>query len=439
MPDFDVIVVGARCAGASLAAFLASGGARVLVVDSGTLHSDQILSTHYIHPVGMDVLDALGVGDQVRDGCPPTRTLRLTQDEVSVDLPNPANRAGYCPRRDRLDGLLQDAAAAAGAELRDQARVVALGWDGDRVTGVRLRHGGQELEVTAGLVVGADGRRSTVAQLVGAEESFGYDAPRGAYWAYWDAPELWWSGPEHAGFDFYFSQRGDDLRLIFQTDSNQLLIGSVPPLDVARSWRGDHEQRLIESLRGDPITAPLVEGRRPNGKVRGTLQERFFFRQAAGPGWALVGDAGHHKDPAVGDGITDALRQAQALARAIAHGSDAALVRYWRQRDVDYYPLFRFAELQGSPEAVGALDRLVFAQASQSATLRERMMQPAERALSPFDVVGTTQALRWVLAALARGDWGVAPEFLALGRRMATWQRELRALHMAASEANRIV
>jgi flavin-dependent dehydrogenase len=63
-----------------------------------------------------------------------------------------------------------------------------------------------------------------------------------------------------------------------------------------------------------------------------------FVRRAFGPGWALVGDAGYFKDPITSHGITDALRDAELLARAIisvAEGDheQGALASYQATRD----------------------------------------------------------------------------------------------------------
>ena len=134
---YDVVIVGARCAGATLATFLARAGASVLVLDKDRLPSDQILSTHTIHPPGLDVLDDVGVGVAVRAVAPPTRIMRLRKNETFVDIEFPHERAEYCPRRARLDGLLHDAATSAGVEVLDRTRVTSLVRDGDRVIGVR--------------------------------------------------------------------------------------------------------------------------------------------------------------------------------------------------------------------------------------------------------------------------------------------------------------
>ena len=104
----DVVIVGARCAGATLATFHARAGASVLLLDKDPLQTDQILSTHTIHPPGLDVLDEVGVGNAVRAVAPATHLVRLRKNDAFVDIEFSGDRAEYCPRRSRLDGLLQD-------------------------------------------------------------------------------------------------------------------------------------------------------------------------------------------------------------------------------------------------------------------------------------------------------------------------------------------
>ena len=225
---YDVVIVGARCAGATLATFLARAGASVLLLDKDRLPSDQILSTHTIHPPGLDVLDEVGVGDAVRAVAPPTHIVRLRKNDAFVDIEFPGERAEYRPRRARLDGLLQDAAASAGVEVLDRTRVTSLVRDGDRVVGVRAAGpAGQERVFRASLVVGADGRHSTVARQVEAEEYLAYDAPRAMFWGYWNAPAFWRTDPAYP-FGMYVANTDGHIRVIFQTDHDQLLIGSLP-------------------------------------------------------------------------------------------------------------------------------------------------------------------------------------------------------------------
>ena len=273
----DVVIVGARCAGATLATFLARAGASVLLLDKDRLPSDQILSTHTIHPPGLDVLDEVGVGDAVRAVAPPTHIVRLRKNDAVVDYGFSGGRAEYCPRRKRLDGLLQDAAASAGVEVLDRTRVTSLVREGDRVVGVRAAGpAGQEHVFRASLVVGADGRHSTVARQVEAEEYLAYDAPRAMFWGYWNAPAFWRTDPAYR-FGMYLANTDGHIRVIFHTDHDQLLIGSLPPVEQAMAWRTDPDAALIADLASDSTTGPLIAGSAPDGRIRGTAEGTVFF------------------------------------------------------------------------------------------------------------------------------------------------------------------
>ena len=423
-PRYDVIIVGARCAGATLATYLARSGASVLLLDRDTLPSDQVLSTHTIHPPGIDVLDEVGVGDAMREVTPPTNRIRLEKSGAALDLQFGPGRFEFCPRRKRLDGLLQDAAVTAGARLLDQTRVTSLLEENGRVTGVRAVGDGEERIFHGDLVVGADGRHSTMAQLVGAEEYLGYDAPRAMYWAYWDAPTFWRSDAAYP-FDMYVGKNGDDVRAIFQTDHDQLLIGSLPPVAGTGPWRTDPRGALIANLAAHPLTGPLIEGSQPDGKVRGTVKERYFFRDGTGPGWALVGDAGHHKEFVIGDGITEALIQARDLARAIGEGTDRALLRWWRARDVEALPLYFFGQDEGALGPPPELQRVVFSRVAERPEIQKRLVRTMEHEVSPYGVMRASDVLRWMLAAALRGRPRVIGEFLAMGKRATQVKREL--------------
>jgi flavin-dependent dehydrogenase len=160
---FDTIVVGARCAGAPLAIHLARAGQRVLLLDGAKLPSDQPISTHVVSELGVEWLDELGVGAEVRRLSPPCYGLRLDLAGTVLDIPFRGRRAAHAPRRLHLDRVLQEAAVSAGADLRDQSKVVGLLREGGRVVGVEVMHGGSKQSYRARVVVGADGRRSDVA------------------------------------------------------------------------------------------------------------------------------------------------------------------------------------------------------------------------------------------------------------------------------------
>jgi flavin-dependent dehydrogenase len=334
-----------------------------------------------------------------------------------------------------LDPLLQDAAVAAGADLRDQTKVVGLLRDGDRVVGVEAEtRGGGKHAFRAQVVVGADGRHSTIAKLTGAKEYYGYDNVRFGYWGYWPANRAWRHDQELAGIDALISFGHDrSTRFVFQTDGDLLLLGVTPPMSELDAWSGDFEAAYVRSLQALPQTAKLVEGNRREGKLVGLKKLRFFFREAAGPGFALVGDAGLHKDPSPGIGITDALRDSRNLARAILEGGDRALRRYHRQRDVDSFDLFHFAKHMGEPEYINPLNRLVYQRVRQRPDLLARISKSTDREISPLTAVPTRDVIGWMASALLRGDFSVVSPFLATGKRNGELETQRREVFAALS------
>lgn len=420
--SFDVVVVGARCAGAALAQRLAGAGLAVALLDAAKLPSDQRTSTHLIQPAGIDELDALGVGDSVRRASPELHALRLSYDGYEARLPYGEGRAAHCLRRETLDGLLQKAAVDAGAELRAGTKVVDLVRDAHgRVGGVETRQRGHPTKrLHADLVIGADGRHSTIAKLVGADEYLGYDGPRAAYWAYWPRPSGWSPHEVHNTF------AGNDARVIFPTDHDQLLIATAPPVDRARAWRAGHAASYLADIRAyEPISSYLGSDG-PVGQVRGVLKLRYFFRASAGPGWALIGDAGHHKEFVVGLGISDALRDAHRLGAAIVEGGSGGLQRWWRRRDLERVEMFHWSRDLGRAQAVNALQRLTAARLATWPALHDRFGEVIDGRRRPYDLVPAAEGARWVAGALLRGDVGTLPALLATTSRRLRARRELR-------------
>jgi len=189
--SFEVIIVGARVAGAATAMLLARAGLRVLVVDRAHFPSDT-LSTHQIQLPGVARLARFGLLEPLLDaGTPPTPHVRFQAGAAVVEGEFPSYHdvnMMISPRRSVLDALLVDAARDAGAEVREGCSLEAFTGQADRVTGVRLRDkrmGGSTSE-SAALVVGADGKHSTVARLVGAAERRRVAAATFAFYAYWD-------------------------------------------------------------------------------------------------------------------------------------------------------------------------------------------------------------------------------------------------------------
>ena len=222
---YDVIVVGARCAGAPTAMLLARRGYRVLLADRATFPSDT-LSTHFIKPPGVAMLRRWGLLDQViASGCPPVLRFRFDYGPVVLARsPPPLGGGGQCyaPRRTILDTILVEAAARAGAEVRPAFTVDGMLTDDQRVVGIRGHaRGGAALTERARLVVGADGRRSLVARAVAAPAYRARPALTCAYYSYWsDVP----AGEEIEG---YFLPRR--VILAFPTNDGQVCASSSGP------------------------------------------------------------------------------------------------------------------------------------------------------------------------------------------------------------------
>jgi flavin-dependent dehydrogenase len=332
---YDVIIAGARCAGSPTAMLLARAGYRVLLVDRATFPSDTI-STHYIHPPAMARARRWGVFDGVAATCPPIHEINWGIDGVwfTGSVPHVDGVSAYAPRRTVLDKLLLDAAAEAGAEVREGFTVRDLVWDEGRVAGIR----GDSVVERARVVVGADGKRSLVARKVMADT---YDAvPTAAFWTY-----AYYSGipPQQQflyvgnGWGGSLGPTGDGLHLVMAGGRRERMAEFRTDLEA-------NSMKVWETIA--PQVADLVRIGRRETRIVGMGDLPGFYRKAHGPGWALVGDAGHHKDPVTAGGISDAWRQAEllvdALRQVFEHGvaEDAALAVFERARNVasaDYY------------------------------------------------------------------------------------------------------
>src|SRR6476620_5381485 len=150
--SWDVIIVGARCAGASLAVHLASAGVKTLLLEASPRGTDMPLSTHFIQPPGVASLMRMGLGEVVRKA-PESKRFRFSLDDVAMISTFEDGPAGRCLRRSTIDPALQDLAESAGADFRDRHRVKALVKDGERVTGVVATTPHGQETFTANLVV----------------------------------------------------------------------------------------------------------------------------------------------------------------------------------------------------------------------------------------------------------------------------------------------
>jgi flavin-dependent dehydrogenase len=350
---YDAVIVGARCAGASTAFLLARRGYRVLLVDRGPFGSE-IPHGHYIHRHGPRRLAEWGLLGRVAAMCPPVTSITMDLGDFPLtghDLRVDGVAAGYAPRRSTLDALLVDAAGAAGAELRPRFRVTALLREGDTVTGIRGREaGGAEVAERAAITIGADGRHSFVAGAVGAP--CGEVEPPVAFYYF-----SYWSGMPDRGLEILIRNRA----MVFSFPTNDGLTGVFVgwPIDQLDRVRRDIEASVMAVAGGVPEFAGRLRGGRRAARFLGAIDLPNFLRRPCGPGWALVGDAGCHKDPMMALGICDALRDAELLDEAVdaalrgRRSWPAALAGYGQSRDAatlaDYRDNLVAARLEPPP------------------------------------------------------------------------------------------
>jgi flavin-dependent dehydrogenase len=338
VPHYDVVIAGARCAGAATALLLARQGARVLVLDRSRYGTDT-LSTHALMRGAVLQLHRWGLLPAVIEaGTPPVRstTFHLPDADSTVQIkPKHGVGALYARRRTVLDAILADAARRAGADVRFGTSVTGLRRDrAGRVTGITGRDGATRLEASADLVVGADGRRSAVARWAGARAAhiapassvliYRYvrdAAPDGYHW-YYGAGAAAGVIPTNDGLTCVFAATSADRRPCELDGGADVAWRRI----LGRAAPGLAERFGRPGAAGSPRVFPGLTG---------------YLRDAAGPGWALVGDAGYFKDPITAHGITDALRDAEILARVVASGGPDAVHRYQAERDELSLRLFR--------------------------------------------------------------------------------------------------
>lgn len=340
--EYDVIVVGARCAGSPTAMLLARRGYRTLLVDRATFPSDTI-STHLIHPPGIASLARWGLLERVRaTGCPPIHTYAFDMGPFTIaGAPGrPDNPVSYAPRRTVLDKLLLDAASEAGVEVREAFTVDELVTDDGRVAGIRGHaKAGAPVTERARAVVGADGLYSFVARGVRPDEYRNRAQLEAGYYTYYSGL------PIEGRFEAY--DRGDRVWAAWPTNDDLTLVVISWPMAQFESNKTDVETHFVRAFERAPAFGERVRAARREERFFGSAVPNFF-RKPFGPGWALVGDAGYNKDFITAQGISDAFRDAELCANGLhewmsgACSFDEAMERYQSTRDEHVLPIYEF-------------------------------------------------------------------------------------------------
>ena len=388
--EVDVVVVGARCAGTAAAIAFRRAGRSVVALDWARFPSSTV-STHLLWAGGVAELERVGAREWV-EACgaprlpvgyaeiPGAPAVRATYTAVE------GIRYGLCVRRPALDAALVDTARAAGAEIRERTRVGGLIRRNGRVVGVVAREqGGPPYELRARLVVGADGRGSTVARLVGATEPHTSNPnERACYYAYFDDPHGDWRSIAAQW------RQGAELGTAFPCDGGLTLVLLMPPLHRVPEFKVDRAGAYADTIEGIRGLARRLHGCERRSSIFGAVDLSSYFRHSSGAGWALVGDAGHFKDPITAQGIRDALRFGRLLGEHAAPALDdpaaldTALGAWERRRDEECLETYHWTNFVARAEPVGPVDIAMYTHfarpehAHQLLDLHSRILRPSE-------------------------------------------------------------
>lgn len=366
---YDAVIVGARCAGASLAMLLARRGLNVLMLDGSSFPSDKVTSTHFIWQSGVACMKRWGLIEKLEaTNCP-------SHDYYVLDMGGLELRGGvktkagdvttsYAPRRHAIDNLLINEARAAGVEFLDECKVLELIKDGDRVTGLRYRNKqGETVDVHSKVVVGADGINSTIADLAGAETYNFHEKSQHIFFSYF-------KNADFPGVEFY--SRPGRMGFAWPTNDGEIVAGFC--------CRGEDAEKMTSDVVGSywdelntmsPDFCARLKAADQTARVR-TGGTPSYMRTAGGPGWALTGDAGMNMDPVTASGISNAFIQSEMLCEAIVDGLkdgtlDEDIANFGTERDARFAQYFGFtvdlAKLD--PETPDEIVQLFMAMASQ--------------------------------------------------------------------------
>ena len=407
---FDAIVVGARCAGSPTAMLLARKGYRVLVVDRATFPSDT-LSTHILHPLGVAALSdgAFSIAWRRPDA-------RRSTPTPSTSAPSrlPARRARPTRRSRTAHGGRYSTSCSStprlesGAEVREGFSVEEILVEDGRVVGIKghSKQGGSIIE-RARVVVGADGRRSFVAEAVRPNAMTRNRPCSPRYYTYWSGL------PMDGRFENYIRDRRGFAVAPTHEDLTMVIAG-WPYAEFAENKK-DIEGNYLKTIELAPAFADRLRGARREARFAGAAVPNYF-RKPYGPGWALVGDAGYNRDFITGQGIMDAFHDAELCAAALDRAFsgtrpfEAAMSEYQRTRDARVKAMYDFtcqlATLEPPPPEMQQLFAAIHGNQKAMddfARMNAGTISPAENCW--FGVSGTTGGTRLI----GMFEVGVAP------------------------------
>lgn len=331
--SYDAIIVGARPAGAVTAALMAQAGFHVLLLDRVTFPKPT-LSCPITFGNTFAILAKIGALGKIEAlGAPKLRLYQTQIRDVHLRgrmLPYAGYDYAYQIRRELFDqALFEHVAGLPNIETRLGLSVTDVIWEKDRVVGVRAREGGgDEMEIRAGAVIGADGAFSTIAEKVQAKKYKVIPGHTCIYYAYYENVK---PAADEPTATIYYDPDDHFAFITANSDSSLTVISISLPASQFERARQDHENIHFEYAEKIPAMAERMQNAQRVTPIYGVNPRESFYREPFGNGWALVGDAAYYKDPLPGQGIRDALRAAELVTQAfIEYRAAGKTARAWQ-------------------------------------------------------------------------------------------------------------
>lgn len=358
--DADVIVVGAGPAGSATAFFLASQGVDVLLLDRAAFPRDKICS-EYLSPQASRILQAMGALERVEAAGAARLSGMMVRAPSGLSFRGRFvgthgfrgfRDNGLALRRTILDPLLLERATAAGARVREQARVVDVTRDeAGRATGVVVADAaGERASLRAKLVVGADGLRSVVSRRLGLARRSRWPSRIALVSHHSGVAGMGDVGEMHVDREGYFG--------LAPVGGGVINVALVVPIARAKDIAGAREEFFEEWIDDRPHLRERFAGARRVTPVRATGPFASAVRRAWAPGAAVVGDAADFFDPFTGEGIYTALRGGEMLSSFVLESlaaptgnANAPLAAYDSARRAEFGGKWRLERLVGAAVA----------------------------------------------------------------------------------------
>ncbi|MGA9723822.1 MAG: FAD-dependent monooxygenase [Candidatus Binatus sp.] len=406
---FDAIIVGARVAGSAAAILLARDGRRVLLVDKDSFPSDR-LSTHIVLGGGTKVLDRIGVLETL-ERLGGVRFARMRSIGPGFDYGGELARddRGLCLGRVLMDAAMIDAARSfESVTFRERFRLTELIIEDGAVTGIRGEDASGVHEFHAPLTIGADGMRSSVAQIaserIDAFKRVDVSCARAYYYAYFEGVSRKHLGDEV--FTEFESAPGVD-NLVCRCENGLTVAATAFDAAAMQTFRTDLASNLRRYLSHSFEAGKMLEGATIVGKVFSSGLLNNTYRDPVTDGALLIGDAGLHVDPLFGQGHSMALMSAWIvgeLARewfSSGRGNSiwaTPMSEFTRRRDAELMPYYRASVSASQQLGLDQTRRLAHRAASREQWAADEVIRFAQM-LTPSAVFPSFRFARLMAAA----------------------------------------